>query len=275
MKMILLLVVLFVSGAELCAQERVVYHPFTAGDSISAEISINTNSVYQKGLDHTPVQTRLYIKRLFCIQSVSEKGYTVLVKTTLLEDSVNAVGQRAFYTTAGLADVSANSLIKQNMLQVLKRVDTLQVDRFGTILSIAGTSMPGKDLLATLANIQPGVLYPGNTIGFFSSFTVPRYTKGVAWKDYRNVKEVNATSDCTVNDVTDSSVTVKYSRVIKGKYENTNANGIELASRESGIVKERITQSMTTAYELIKENIVIVNKSCAVLENYRLIPRLQ
>lgn len=262
----------FVSIQKAMAQGRIVYQSLNTGDSIVAEININTNAIYQRGKDNIPVETRLSLKKVFYIQAVSEQGYTIVVTTAYMQDSVNAVGQKILYKTTSNQSAQDKSLIAGKMKKILAGTDTLLVDRYGIITQIKRfDTAAGKELLPIMADLVPARLYVGASIGFFSSFTVPEFKNGAQWKDYRNTAEGNTTTDCNVFNVTDTTVIVRYSQALKGKYENKNANGIESINRQTGIVTERVIQSRSSAYELLKETLVFVNKSQAINENYTII----
>jgi hypothetical protein len=142
-------------------------------------------------------------------------------------------------------------------------------DKYGVIISFnQDTSAFSKDLLNEFAGLKPFYYTIGTVIDFFSSFSIPAFAKGTVWKDYTNIAGEKAVADCNLYHLDDTSAGIKYSETITGKFANTNTNGAEIIARSTGIVKERVLQSRTSAYKLINNALIIVNKSIAIKEKF-------
>lgn len=271
MKKIFLLLCLLTAVYTLNAQSNKLRKPFNKGDQFLVETATNTSSFFQRGDQNLEIGTRIYTAQIFTISAVTEEGYTIIITTTKLVDTVGALGGETRYNSESMND--SLSVVEKAIKNILSATDTILVSKEGMVLSTSKDSIfYFYNKVLPFMGIKPTQFIKGSIIAVFAEFPITSTEKGYQWTHSANSQIAKSMINCTILSAENNNATVAFTAETKGAYANTNTNGVDFIDNLSGTILERRTQNVTLENKILNGVLFSIESRSAVSQHCTLLP---
>ncbi|HTM98139.1 MAG TPA: hypothetical protein VL088_05335 [Pedobacter sp.] len=266
---LLLLSMLLTFAAE--AQQKYRVFKFNTGDEYQTEILANSNAIIQRGKQTITVNTISTATKAFSAILANDRGYTFNVKIKKMENDINVMGQKLYYSSVENKKDTNSTIIKALDFMLNKSID-VQINKEGIIQSFTDYKAEmATDTLVSFAGLQPEAFEKGTMLSFIASFTYnPQIKKNFTWTDSVEIDKQRLITKFWVEDITEKTTIVKFSSSITSKLLNTNQNGTYVIDNGTGVIQEKILYSISTGYQMSAGGVVYaVSRSTSVSEKTR------
>jgi hypothetical protein len=265
---LLVFFILLSFGAE--AQKAYRVFNFNTGDEYQTDILTNSNAIIQRGKQTINANTVSTVSKTFSAILANDRGYTFNVKIKRMDNEINVMGKRLYYSSDAKRDTSS-TIVKALDFMLNKPVD-VQINKEGIIQSFTDYKAEmATDTLVSFVGLQPEAFEKGTMLSIIASFVYnPGIKKNFTWTDSVEIDKQRLVTKFWIEDVTEKITIVKFSSAISTKLINTNQNGTYVIDNGTGIIQEKIVYSISTGYQISAGGVVYaVSRSTSVSEKTR------
>jgi hypothetical protein len=251
------------AGAQVTSREFV----FKPGDTFLKQTSVNSTSVLQRGDFKLNVSSASTVAKSYQVSDVYGSGYVFNVTTKKITDSINAAGKQMHYNSD---ETGGNtSQLATNLDFIIGKQLAVYVNGRG-VIDKNGTYAPkiANDTLLLFTGIEPDNFKPGSKFGLVSDLAFTGHVqKNYGWSDTLVTAEGKTITRFWVQDKTARLTTIGFKSATTGKSVNTNSNGVYVVNNNSGIIAQRIIQSVSVGYIIYNRVVYASSRRTSIAEN--------
>jgi hypothetical protein len=269
---IVLITLLLVAGHICNAQSVKRVFKFTPGDEFEKQSILKSTSNIQRGNQRLTVSSSSNITKLFKVTEVVDSTGKFDVTITKMDNIISALGQLLHYDSE--KGVDTTSKIQKSLNSMLNQPVTVYVNRNGKIVSSDESALQAvNDSLIVFAGIQSEPFTIGTQFNLTPNFTVTERVKpGFTWLDTLKTDQQQMISRFWIDDVTYDHTIVKFQSKLTGIYMNSNTTGTYVLDNYSGMVVQRLVQSISNGYQVMNSLVYVTNRSISLSEEVSLRP---
>lgn len=148
------------------------------------------------------------------------------------------------------------------------------VNKNGKIISSDEAALQTiNDSLIVFAGIQSEPFTKGTQFNLTPNFTVSERVKpGYTWLDTVKTDQQQMITRFWIDDVTYDNTIVKFQSKLTGTYMNSNTTGTYVLDNYSGMLIQRLVQSISNGYQVMNSLVYITSRSISLAEEVALRP---
>lgn len=245
----LLLAPLILIGYAAVAQQHRVF-TFRQGDEFEKEIHLNSTCSIQRGKQILNISSSSVVTRLYQAAAASDTAYQFSVTIKKMDDMINFQGKHLHFNSENAIDTT--SQIHKVLRYMVAKPSYVSINKRGVIVSaIDAAADLATDTLIAFAGLPEQNFAKGARFDLVADFPVTKaLKKGTTWTVSSSAKDQKVTTDFVIDNITDAITIVKFKSSVKGQYLNSNSNGTYILDNKSGIVIQRLVESVSTGYQL-------------------------
>ncbi|MEO8884652.1 MAG: DUF6263 family protein [Mucilaginibacter sp.] len=224
---------------------------FEKGDNYQKRTFLNSTFIIQRGAKALTVTSSSSVYKTYKVTDVSDKAYTFKVSIPKMDVVITAAGASMHFDSE--KDIDTTSKIETALKYMVGKHSDVLVDRTGIILSDDDFSDKlANDTLLSFAGIQPESFIKGSQFNVIPNFVVKRgIKKGYKWKDTATFSRQKMTTRFWIDQVTPTNTIIKFKSFVTGDLVNSNSTGTYIVDNKSGILVQRLIQSISTGYQIL------------------------
>jgi|GEM_PF-729514 hypothetical protein len=258
---------LFILASYVAAAQQHRVFTFQQGDEFEKQIHMNSTCSIQRGKQVLNISSSSVISRSYQVTAVSDSAYQFSITIKKMDDLINFQGKRLHFNSDNAIDTS--SQIHKVLKYMMVKPSYVSVNKRGIILSAidANTDM-STDTLVAFAGLPEQNLTKGGRFDLIADLSSSKVLKkGYSWTVSSSVKDQKMTTDFVIDNITDAITIVKFKNSIKGQYLNSNSNGTYVLDNKSGIVIQRLVESVSTGYQLKNHVLYATTRKISLAED--------
>ena len=99
-----------------------------------------------------------------------------------------------------------------------------------------------------------------------------RIKPGYIWMDTVTIEQQKMTTRFWIDDISDGNTVVKFQSKLTSGYINSNTTGTYVLDNYSGMIIQRLVQSISNGYQVMNSLVYITNRSISLSEEITLRP---
>lgn len=244
----ILFVPLVLIGYAAMGQHRVF--TFQQGDEFEKQIHLNSTCSIQRGKQILTISSSSNVSRVYKVVAISDTAYQFSVAIKKMDDLINFQGKRLHFNSENAIDTT--SQIHRVLRYMMTKPALVFVNKRGIILSsIDANAGLATDTLVAFAGLPDQNLAKGGHFDLVGDLSLSKaLKKGYTWKVSSSAKGQTMTTDFVIDNITDAITIVKFTSSVKGQYLNSNINGTYILDNRSGLIIQRLVESVSTGYQL-------------------------
>jgi hypothetical protein len=266
-KKILFCVLFIISNYGAGAQALHRVFTFQTGDEYKKQIRLNSTCVIQRGKQKLDVNSSTEVSKLYKVTSVSDTAYEFTVSIQKLDNRINSLGKELHYNSENAMDTT--SQIHKVLKYMMRTPSLVSVNKNGIILSaIDPNAALASDTLFAFAGLPDESYHKGTQFGITADFSKSKsLKKGYKWTASSRANNQQMTTDFVIDDMTDAITVIKFKSSIKGQYLNSNTNGAYILDNKSGIIIQKLVESISTGYQLKNKIVYATTRKISLSED--------
>ena len=259
-------------GGYICSAQSVKREfKFTKGDEFEKQSILKSTTNIQRGNQRLTVSSSSNITKLFKVTDVDTAAkFDVTIKK--MDNIISALGEILHYDSEKGTDTT--SKIQRSLNSMLNKPVTVSVNKYGKI--IASDEAPLQtinDSLIIFAGIQAEPFTKGTQFSLTPNFAASERVKpGFTWRDTLKTDQQQMITRFWIDDVTYDNTIVKFQSKLTGIYMNSNATGTYVLDNYSGMIMQRLVQSISNGYQVMNSLVYITSRSVSLSEEVALRP---
>lgn len=231
------------------AQRHRVFN-FRQGDMFEKKIHLNSTCSIQRGKQILNINSSSVVTRSYLVTAASDTAYQFTITIKKMDDLINFHGKSLHFNSENAIDTT--SQIHKVLRYMMAKPSYVSINKRGIILSaIDGDGDLATDTLTAFAGLPDQNLNKGSHFDLIADFSSSKaLKKGYSWTVSSSTPGERMTTDFVIDNITDTITIVKFTSSIKGQYLNSNSNGTYILDNRSGIVMQRLVESVSTGYQL-------------------------
>lgn len=259
-----LVAILILTGYAASAQQHRVF-AFQQGDEFEKQIHLNSTCSIQRGKQILNISSSSVLSKLYQVTAVSDTAYQFSVTIKKMDDMINFQGKRLHFNSD--SEIDTTSQIHKVLKYMMAKPSFVSVNKTGVILSATDANAAlSSDTLVAFAGLPEQVFAKGRHFDLVADFSSAKAKKGYSWTVSSAAKNQKMTTDFVIDNVTDAVTIVKFKSSIKGEYLNSNSNGTYILDNKSGIIIQRLVESVSTGYQLKNHVLYAVTRRISLAE---------
>ncbi len=262
-----ILVVFFVLCSCVCNAQTVQrIFTFEPGEEYKRETLLSSTFVIQRGEQKLDIKSSSSVHKTYKITNINDDAYTFEVSIPKMEVTINAVGNELHYNSEKPIDTT--SKIQTALKFMVGKTSTVLVNRKGIILSETDLSENmANDTLLSFAGIQGESFIKGSQFVLIPNFVNKPLSVGYKWTDTSTVNNQKLKTQFWIDTRTDKNTIIKFTSSAKGGSINSNTNGTYILDNNSGVLIQRLIQSISTGYIIMGTAIYAITRRVNISEN--------
>ncbi|RZA02890.1 MAG: hypothetical protein EOP47_05300 [Sphingobacteriaceae bacterium] len=267
----IVLTTLFLLGGYICSAQSKRAFTFTPGDEFEKQSILKSTANIQRGNQRLTVSSSSNITRLYKVTEV-DTAAKMDVTITKMDNIISALGQLLHYDSE--KGVDSTSKIQKSLGSMLNKPVKVSVNKNGKIVSSDESALQTiNDSLIVFAGIQSEPFIVGNQFNLTPNFTVSERIKpGYAWLDTVKTDQQQMITRFWIDDVTYDHTVVKFQSKLTSTYMNSNTTGTYVVDNYSGMIVQRLVQSISNGYQVMNSLVYVTNRSISLSEEVALRP---
>jgi len=228
---------------------------FRQGEEFEKQIHMNSTCSIQRGKQILNVSSSSVISRSYQVTAASDTAYQFSVTIKKMDDLINFQGKYLHFNSETTIDTT--SQIHKVLKYMMAKPSYISINKRGIILSATDANADlATDTLVAFAGLPEQSFVKGGRFDLVADFSSNKaLKKGYAWTVSSSAKGQKMTTDFVIDNITDAITIVKFKSSVKGQYLNSNSNGTYILDNRSGLVIQRLVESVSTGYQL-KNNVL-------------------
>ncbi|GAB2986956.1 hypothetical protein GCM10027049_28460 [Mucilaginibacter puniceus] len=258
-------------GGYICSAQKRVF-TFTPGDEFEKQSVLKSTSNIQRGDQRLTVSSSSNITKLFKVTDV-DTAAKFDVTITKMDNIISALGQLLHYDSEKGADTT--SKIQKSLSSMLNKPVTVFVNKNGKIISSDESALQTiNDSLIVFAGIQSEPFTKGTQFSLTPNFTVndDRIKPGYTWMDTLKSDQQQMVTRFWIDDITFDNTVIKFQSKLTGTYMNSNTTGTYVLDNYSGMVIQRLVQSISNGYQVMNSLVYVTSRSISLSEEVAMRP---
>lgn len=272
-KRVLALTMLVIFGGYTCSAQSVkrVFN-FTTGDEFEKQSVLKSTTNIQRGTQKLLVSSSSTITKLYKVTEAIDTTAKFDITIKKMDNVISALGQLLHYDSE--KGVDTTSKIQKSLHSMLNTPVTVQINKTGKILSSDESALKTiNDSLIVFAGIQSEVFTKGSQFTLTPKFNMSdRVKPGYIWMDTVTVEEQKMVTRFWIDDISDGNTIVKFQSKLTSGYINSNTTGTYVLDNYSGMIIQRLVQSISNGYQVMNSLVYITNRSISLSEEITLRP---
>lgn len=199
------------------------------------------------------------VNKNYKIKEVNDEGYTFKVTIPKMDVKIKALGNELHYNSDTAID--STSKIEKALDFMVGKTNTVLVNRRGIILSESDySSYLANDTLLSFAGIQGESFIKGTQFALIPNFVNKPLGVGYKWSDTSTVNNQKLKTNFWIDARTDKNIIVKFTSTAKGRTINSNTNGTYVLDNTSGVLVQRLIQSISTGYIILGQEVYAITR---------------
>ncbi len=267
----IVLTTLFLLGGYICSAQSKRVFTFTPGDEFEKQSILKSTANIQRGNQRLTVSSSSNITRLYKVTEV-DTAAKLDVTITKMDNIISALGQLLHYDSE--KGVDSTSKIQKSLGSMLNKPVKVSVNKNGKIVSSDESALQTiNDSLIVFAGIQSEPFIVGNQFNLTPNFVVSERIKpGYAWLDTVKTDQQQMITRFWIDDVTYDHTIVKFQSKLTSTYMNSNTTGTYVVDNYSGMIVQRLVQSISNGYQVMNSLVYVTNRSISLSEEIALRP---
>ena len=255
-----LLVVFFVLCSYICnAQSLQRIFSFDQGEEFQKQTFLSSTFVIQRGGQKLSVKSTSNVSKTYKIKDVNDDAYTFEVTIPKMDVKLNALGNELRYNSEQAIDTT--SKIEKALKFMVGKTNTVLVNRKGIILSDNDySSSLANDTLLSFAGIQGESFIKGKQFVLIPNFVNKPLGVGYKWSDTSTVNNQKLKTNFWIDAITEKNTVIKFTSTAKGVSVNSNTNGTYVLDNNSGVLVQRLIQSISTGYIILGQEVYAITR---------------
>jgi hypothetical protein len=239
---------------------------FQTGDEYQKQIRLNSNCTIQRGKQKLDIVSSSVLTKSYKVTGITDTAYDFSVTIEKMEDKINSLGRELYYNSESSTDTT--SQIKKALKYLVGRSSRATINRHGIILSATDVaSVFANDTLFAFTGVPEEPLVKGARFSLIADFSTGKaIKKGYVWDTSLPGKKQSMTTHFVIDNITDAVTVIKFTSVVKGQYLNSNTNGTYVLDNKSGIIIQRLVESVSTGYEIQNKKIYATTRRISLSE---------
>lgn len=268
----IVLTTLLLIGGYICSAQPVKrVYKFSPGDEFEKQSILKSTSNIQRGNQRLTVSSSSNITKLYKVTGVdTATKFDVTIKK--MDNIISALGQLLHFDSE--KSIDSTSKIQKSLSSMLNKPVTVAINKYGKIMSSDESALQSiNDSLIVFAGIQAEPFTKETQFNLTPNFTVSERLKpGYTWMDTVKTEQQKMITRFWIDDVTYDNTIVKFQSKLTGIYSNSNATGTYVLDNYSGIVIQRLVQSISNGYQMLNSLVYITSRSISLSEEIALRP---
>lgn len=262
---IIALAILSVTAVNAQTTKRVF--TLKTGDKYLKQTSVVSSSILQRGDVRVTIGSSSTVAKSYQVTKVDTAEFAFNIATRKVMDTVELGDKQLAFSSAKKLDTAEKMA---NILQnLLGKPTEISVDKNGIIASLKTAPRTTDDTVLDFAGIHPEEYTPGTKFGLLTSIKVDGALKrNYSWTDTAELTGGgNVITKFSVAGHTSSSTIIKFASIGKQRSENSNSTGEYVIDNETGIIKQRVIQTVSTGYTVYKNKVFAATRRTALSES--------
>jgi hypothetical protein len=266
---IISLLTVFIALAAATADAQITNREFVfkPGDTYLKQTSVNSTSVLQRGDFKLNVSSASTVAKSYQVSGAYGSGYVFNVTTKKITDTVNSAGKQLHYNSDETA--GNTSQLAADLDFIIGKQLAVYVNGRG-VIDKNGTYAPkvANDTLLLFTGIEADNFKPGSRFGLVSDLAFAgNVQKYATWADTLATGEGQTITKFWVQDKTARLTTIGFKSSTMGKSLNTNSNGVYVVNNNTGVIAQRIIQSVSVGYIIYNRVVYASSRRTSIAEN--------
>lgn len=248
LKRLFLAPLVLVSFTATAQQHRVF--TFRQGDEFEKQIRLNSTCSIQRGKQILNISSSSVLSRSYQVTAVSDTAYQFSVSIKKMDDLINFQGKQLHFNSENAIDTT--SQIHKVLRYMMIKPSYVSINKQGIILSaVDATGDLATDTLIAFAGLPEQSFMKGSRFDLIADFASNKaLKKGYSWTVSSSARDQKVSTDFVIDNITDAITIVKFKSSVKGLYLNSNSNGTYILDNRSGVVIQRLVESVSTGYQI-------------------------
>lgn len=267
----IVLIALFIVAGYACNAQSKRDFRFEKGDEFEKQSILKSTTNIQRGDQRLMVSSSSNITKLFKVTDVDTAAkFDVTIKK--MDNIISALGQILHFDSE--KGVDTTSKIQKSLNLMLNKPVTVRVNKNGKILDSDESALQAiNDSLIVFAGIQAEPFTKGTQFNLTPNFTVTERIKpGFTWMDTLKTEHQNMITRFWIDDVTFDHTIIKFQSKLTGTYMNSNTTGTYVLDNYSGMVIQRLVQSISNGFQVMNSLVYVTSRSISLSEEVTLRP---
>jgi len=240
---------------------------FQAGDEFQKQIRLNSTCVIQRGKQQLQVNSSSVLSKLYKVTAVSDTAYEFTVTLQKMDDKINSLGKELHFNSENAIDTT--SKIQKVLKYMMGRSSLVYVNKNGVIISAKdGNAAVAGDTLLAFAGLPEDPFIKGAHFGLIADFSSSKaLKKGYTWRISSSAKKQQITTNFVIDEISDAITIIKFKSAVKSEYLNSNSNGTYILDNHSGLIIQRLVESISTGYQLKDKVLYATTRKISLAED--------
>ena len=254
------LIVFFVLCNCICSAQTVQrIFTFDPGEEFEKETFLSSTFVIQRGTQKLNVKSTSTVNKIYKITDVNDDAYTFEVTIPKMDVKIKALGNELHYNSEKAIDTT--SKIESALNFMVGKTNTVLVNRKGIIVSDNDySSYLANDTLLSFAGIQGESFIKGSQFVLIPNFVNKPLGVGFKWSDTSTVNRQKLKTNFWIDALTEKNTIIKFTSNAQGNSINSNTNGTYVLDNNSGVLVQRIVQSISTGYIILGQEVYAITR---------------
>lgn len=269
---IVLTALFLVAGYACSAQSGKRVFTFTKGDEFEKQSILKSTTNIQRGNQKLVVSSSSNIIKLFKVTEAVDTAAKFDVTIKKMDNIISTLGQILHFDSE--KGVDTTSKIQKSLNSMLNKPVSVRINKNGKILDSDESALQSiNDSLIVFAGIQAEPFTKGTQFNLTPNFTVnERIKPGFTWMDTVKTEHQNMLTRFWIDDVTYDHTIVKFQSKLTGTYMNSNTTGTYVLDNYSGMVIQRLVQSISNGFQVMNSLVYVTSRSISLSEEVTLRP---
>lgn len=260
---LLLILTAFMANAQSAARD----FSFKKGDQYYRQTAIKSSCIIQMGKTQVHINSNSLVAKAYDIVDVNDKGYVFTVTPKKITNALDVDNKHLDFDSAKPSD--NQSMLAKGLNFMIGKSTRITIDKHGVITFVEPPTVKyADDALLAFTGIANEQFVVGNRFGLISDFLMQgKLDKNYTWGDTTANGDNKVINKFWVQNQTATATTIGFSSSVTGKMANTNTNGVYVLDNATGVITQRILQSVSVGYIYFKNNIYGSTRRWAISES--------
>lgn len=240
---------------------------FKKGDEFYRQTAVQSSCIIQMGKGQVHINSSSLVAKDYNVSDANDNGFTFTVTTKKVTTTLDVDNKHMQFDSS--APIDNTSLFAKGLDFMINKPTAVSVDKHGTIAQVEPPSMRlANDTLLAFTGIANEQYAVGNRFGLIADVMLQgQLDKNTTWGDTTVTGDIKTINKFWVQSQTATSTTIGFSSSSKGKMANTNTNGVYVLNNSTGVITQRILQSVSVGYIFYKRNVYGSTRRWAISES--------
>jgi hypothetical protein len=273
LKKALVLSMLLLWGGYVCSAQSVPRNfNFTAGDEFEKQSVLKSTTNIQRGTQKLLISSSSTITKLYKVTEAIDTTAKFDITITKMDNVISALGQLLHYDSE--KGVDTTSKIQKSLNSMLNKPVVVRINKSGKIISSDESALETiNDSLLVFAGIQSDPFTKGSQFNLTPKFNMSdRVKPGYIWLDTVTIDQQKMINRFWIDDISEGHTIIKFQSKLTSGYLNSNTTGTYVLDNHSGMIIQRLVQSISNGYQVMNSLVYITNRSISLSEEITLRP---